>query len=114
VVRNSQAIPLSIIIPALCQALFAACFTPLLLLLLVVALAQRFQRTGHVEFLFIGSISLGFGFFIINGISLAMGEVGLLPPFLAGWAPLGIFLAIAGSVAFWHETHKKSVAESDA
>ena len=79
------------------------CLVPLLMLLLSVVLAQQSQRVGHVEFLLLGGIVIGFSFFIFSGVTLAMGEVGLLPPLLASSAPLLIFTIIAASVAFWHE-----------
>ena len=82
---------------------------PLLMIFLVVALSQRFQRTGRTEFLFLAGLALGFAFFISNGIGLAMGEVGLLPPFIAGWAATAGFAAIAGAIAFSREIHNTSV-----
>ncbi len=82
---------------------FSTCLVPLLMLLLCAALAQQSQRTGRVELLFLGGIAIGFAFFIFNGIALAMGEVGLLPPMIASVAPLVAFTAIAMSVIYWHE-----------
>lgn len=79
------------------------CLVPFLMLLLSVVLAQQSQRAGHIEFLLLGGIILGFSFFIFSGVTLAMGEVGLLPPLLASSAPLLVFATIAASVAFWHE-----------
>ena len=87
------------------QEKLAICLMPLLMIFLIIALAQRFQRTGHIEFLFISGIATGFTFFIFNGIGLALGEVGVLPPLVAGWGPLVIFATIAASIAFWYETH---------
>ena len=87
------------------QEKLAICLMPLLMIFLIIALAQRFQRTGHIEFLFISGITIGFAFFIFNGIGLALGEVGFLPPLVAGWGPLVIFATIAASIAFWHESH---------
>ncbi len=89
------------------QVKIAVCFAPFLMIFLVIGLAQRFQRSGHIELLFIGGIALGFAYFIFNGISLAMGEVGALPPIAAAWAPNVLFATIAGSLAFWHEAHEK-------
>ncbi|MGD1880651.1 MAG: LptF/LptG family permease [Kiloniellaceae bacterium] len=81
----------------------SACLVPLLMLLLSAALAQRTQRAGHVELLFLFGALAGFAFFIFNGIALAMGEVGLLPPLFASAAPLVAFTAVAVSVIYWHE-----------
>ncbi len=80
-----------------------ACLVPLLMLLLSAALAQQSQRAGHVEVLYLGGILAGFVFFIFNGVTLAMGEVGLLPPLIASGVPVIAFMALAGSVIYWHE-----------
>ncbi len=86
---------------------------PLLMFFLSISLAQQSHRVGHIEFLLLGGIVVGFSFFIFSGVTLAMGEVGLLPPLLASTAPLLVFASIAGSVAFWHEL-KRQPAERSA
>lgn len=91
------------------QVKVAVCFIPLLMMFLVVTLSQRFQRTGRTEYLFLVGLALGFAFFISNGIGLAMGEVGLLPPVIAGWAATVGFVAIIGAIAFSREVHDTSV-----
>jgi lipopolysaccharide export system permease protein len=83
------------------------CLVPLLMLLLSAALAQQTQRAGRLELLFLGGAAIGFAFFIFNGVTLAMGEVGLLPPLLASLAPLVAFTAVAGSVLTWNELKKR-------
>jgi lipopolysaccharide export system permease protein len=84
-----------------------ACLVPLLMLLVSAALAQQTQRHGHVELLFLFGAALGFAFFIFNGITLAMGEVGLLPPLLAAFIPILVMLAVAGSIIYWHELKRR-------
>ena len=91
------------------QVKLATCFVPLLMIILVVTLSQRFQRTRRTEYLFLGGLALGFAFFISNGIGLAMGEVGLLPPVIAGWAATAGFAAITGAIAFSGEVLETSV-----
>jgi lipopolysaccharide export system permease protein len=81
----------------------ADCFVPLLMLLLSVAMAQQSERVGRVELLLLSGVAIGFAFFIFNGITLAMGEVGMLPPLLAAGVPLAALIAIAGTVISWHE-----------
>jgi len=76
---------------------------PLLMLLLAAALAQQSQRAGRLEFLFLGGVAVGFAFFIFNGVTLAMGEVGLLPPLVASTIPALAFTALAVSIIYWHE-----------
>ncbi len=84
-----------------------ACLVPLLMLFLSAALAQQIQRDGHLELLFLSGAAIGFAFFIFNGITLAMGEVGLLPPLFASAVPLVAFTAVAGSVIYWHELKRR-------
>jgi lipopolysaccharide export system permease protein len=83
------------------------CLVPLLMLFLCAALAQQTQRHGHIELLFLFGAVLGFAFFIFNGITLAMGEVGLLPPLFAALSPIVAFTAVAGSVIYWHELKRR-------
>jgi lipopolysaccharide export system permease protein len=84
-----------------------ACLVPLLMLFLSAALAQQTQRAGHLELLFLFGALIGFAFFIFNGVTLAMGEVGLLPPLFASVVPMIAFTAIAGSVIYWHELKRR-------
>ncbi len=74
----------------------ASALSPLLLILLVVSLAQRFQRTGTFVRLMISSIAIGFGYMVFEGMSLSMGEAGLLAPFIAGWGPVVLLVSVIG------------------
>lgn len=85
----------------------SACLVPLLMLLLSAALGQQSQRSGRVELLFLGGVAIGFAFFIFNGVTLAMGEVGLLPPLMAAAVPLIALTAVAMSIIYWHELKKR-------
>ncbi len=85
----------------------STCLVPLLLLLLCAALGQQSQRSGRVELLFLGGVAIGFAFFIFNGVTLAMGEVGLLPPLLAAVVPLAALTAVAFAVIYWHELKRR-------
>ncbi len=88
------------------QARLALALTPALMLFLIVALARRFQRTGHIEFLFLGGLGTGFCYFILSGIGVAMGEVGLLPFLLAGWGPIAAFAVIIAAIVLWREVYE--------
>ncbi len=74
----------------------ASALGPLLLLFLVVSLAQRFQRTGTFARLLISSVGIGFVFMIFAGMSLSMGEAGLLPPVIAAWGPNVLLASVIG------------------
>ncbi|MGI9482915.1 MAG: LptF/LptG family permease [Hyphomicrobiales bacterium] len=75
-----------------------------LMVLLAVPLSVRFQRGGGLGWLFAVGVAMGFGFFIFEGISLTMGELGLVPPWMAAWMPILIFLSAGTAIAFRYET----------
>ena len=75
----------------------ASAVTPMLMIMLVVSLAQRFRRTGTFAKLMISSVAIGFGFFIFDGTSLAMGEAGFVPPWISAWSPNLALAALIGS-----------------
>lgn len=82
------------------QFRIASAISPLMMILLVVSLAQRFHRTGALARLMILAISIGFGSFIFENASLAMGESGFLPPWVAAWSPvIALACLIGGFVA---------------
>jgi hypothetical protein len=45
-------------------------------------------------------ITLGFLFVVVDNMILAMGQFGSLPPFLAAWLPLILFLTIGLWIVF--------------
>ncbi|WP_395686365.1 LptF/LptG family permease [Aestuariivirga sp.] len=67
----------------------------LLMVGLSVPLATRFRRGGGLGVLFAAGVGLGFAFFIVDGISLTMGELGFVAPWLAAWLPVVAFGALA-------------------
>jgi len=67
----------------------------LIMIAICVPLAARFRRGGGIGALFAAGVGLGFLFFVIDGISLTMGELGFVTPWMAAWAPLLGFAAIA-------------------
>lgn len=75
----------------------ANAIVPFLLVVLAFGLARRFSRTGTLTPIFLRGIAIGFGFHIAQGLAVALGEVGLLDPQLAGWAlPLALAAAVLG------------------
>lgn len=70
-------------------------FSGLLMIALCIPLATRFRRGGGLGILFAAGVGLGFLFFIIDGISLTMGELGFVTPWLAAWLPLAAFGSLA-------------------
>jgi lipopolysaccharide export system permease protein len=39
-------------------------------------------------------MALGFAYFVADNFSIALGNIGAYPPFLAAWAPFLLFLLI--------------------
>ena len=76
----------------------------LLMIMLCVPMAARFRRGGGLGFLFVVGVGLGFLFFISDGISTTMGELGIVAPWLAAWAPVAFFTAIG--VVFMARTER--------
>lgn len=65
-----------------------------LMVMLCVPMSARFRRGGGLGYLFVVGVGLGFLFFISDGISTTMGELGIVAPWLAAWAPILVFSAI--------------------
>ncbi len=78
--------------------------TGVLMLLIAIPLAGRHRRGGGLGILFAVGIGLGFTFFVFDGISMTMGELGLLPSWMAAWLPMLIFALTSGTIAFRYET----------
>lgn len=74
--------------------------TALAMVALCIPLAVRFRRGGGIGVMFAAGIGLGFLFFIVDGISLTMGELGFVTPWFAAWAPVLGLAAVAGIVSF--------------
>jgi lipopolysaccharide export system permease protein len=72
--------------------------TSLLMIGLCIPLAVRFRRGGGIGVLFAVGVAAGFTYFIIDGISLTMGELGFVTPWLAAWMPVIAFSAVAVAI----------------
>lgn len=66
--------------------------------LLAVALSLRRERRGHVASALLESVAVTFAFWGAQGVSVALGLSGTVPPPLAAWVPDGAFL-LAGLIA---------------
>lgn len=85
------------------NARLVAALQPLLMLLLSMSLIPSYSRTGSFVWVFLMGISIGFATFILTGITTAMGEAGLLPPWLAAWAPAIALSALIARFLLQHE-----------
>ncbi|MEO0463130.1 MAG: LPS export ABC transporter permease LptG [Pseudomonadota bacterium] len=55
-------------------------------------------RSGQLVVRAIIGMGLGFAYFVVDNAALAMGSFGGYPPFLAAWAPFGLFLLVGETV----------------
>ncbi|HEX9767677.1 MAG TPA: LptF/LptG family permease [Kiloniellales bacterium] len=85
------------------NARLVAALQPLFMLLLSMSLIPSYSRTRSFAWIFLMGISIGFAIFILTGITTAMGEAGLLPPWLAAWAPVIALLALIARFILQHE-----------
>jgi lipopolysaccharide export system permease protein len=69
--------------------------TALIIVALCVPFAANFRRGGGLGGLFAAGVGLGFVYFICDGISLSLGVMGFLVPWLASWLPNMAFGALA-------------------
>ena len=70
----------------------------MLMPLLAAIAAFGLARSGQVLLRATVGMALGFAYFVVDNFSLAMGNVGIYPPFLAAWAPFFLFLLIGETV----------------
>ena len=68
---------------------------PLLMIAVCIPLAARFRRGSIATYLLVGGVSIGFGFFVFDGLALTIGELGLTPAWLAGWLPVALLALLA-------------------
>jgi lipopolysaccharide export system permease protein len=80
----------------------SAPFASLVMILLAAPVAGRLSRQGGMGKSVIIGVLLGFAYFISDGLLLAMGESGKIPPLLAAWTPLAAFASL-GLAALLHE-----------
>jgi lipopolysaccharide export system permease protein len=72
----------------------AGAFVPMFLMMLAFALVQRFSRTASIAPVFMTAVGIGFTLIILGGVASALGEVGLIAPAFAAWAPTALLAAL--------------------
>ncbi len=56
------------------------------------------RRTGSLALRLTIGVALGFTFFVADNFMIAMGKFGVVPPFLAAWAPLLLFVLVGYAI----------------
>jgi lipopolysaccharide export system permease protein len=70
----------------------------LIMIMLCIPMAAKFRRGGGLGVMFAIGVGLGFLFFIADGISSTIGEMGIVPPWLAAWAPIFVFATLGANM----------------
>jgi len=73
-------------------------FVTLMMVLLAAPVAQGMQRHGGLGTGLAVGVGIGFLYFVADGLLLALGEIGTIPPVVAAWSPTLLFGAIGVSV----------------
>ena len=81
----------------------AAPATTIAMLLVVVALARPSGGRAAQGWLIAMGVAVGFLCWTFDGLVLAIGDLGLVPPALAAWTPLLVFAATAASIMLHQE-----------
>ncbi len=76
----------------------AALLVPLLMIAVCIPLAARFRRGSIAPYLLLGGVSIGFVFFVFDGLALTIGELGLTPAWLAGWLPVALLALLTAAL----------------
>lgn len=85
----------------------AAALVPLLMIALVISLGQYLQARRSIARIFIAAVAISFGYLVFARATLAMGELGVLPPWLAAWGPAIAFASLVGSVLFFRDSGRQ-------
>lgn len=89
----------------LLQKRIALPVTSFLMLLLAAPVAQALQRYGGMGGALVVGISLGFLYFVTDGLGLALGQVGAIPPLLAAWLAPMLFASVGATTLLRLEGH---------
>lgn len=85
------------------QKKIASPISLLLMLLIAAPVAQTIRRHGSGGLALVLGISIGFSYFIVDGLVLTLGEGGVLPGALAAWVPTLIFASVGGAILVHRE-----------
>lgn len=77
-----------------------------LMVLLAAPVAQGLQRYGGIGTGLAAGVGLGFLYFVTDGLVLALGEAGAIPPALAAWSPSLLFASVGGLALIRIESHR--------
>jgi lipopolysaccharide export system permease protein len=70
---------------------FVTPLSTLLMPLLAGLAAFGLHRGGNLFGRILITLSMGFGFFVVNNLFIALGQYGAVPPIIAAWLPFLLF-----------------------
>jgi len=88
------------------QERLAAPVTTIAMILVVVALARPSSGRAAQGWLIAMGVAVGFLCWTFDGVVLAIGDLGLVPPALAAWTPLLVFATTAASIMLHQERRR--------
>jgi lipopolysaccharide export system permease protein len=88
------------------QERLAAPVTTIAMILVVVALARPSSGRAAQGWLIAMGVAVGFLCWTFDGLVLAIGDLGLVPPARAAWTPLLVFTATAASIMLHQERRR--------
>jgi lipopolysaccharide export system permease protein len=88
------------------QERLAAPATTIAMILVVVALARPSGGRAAQGWLLAMGVAVGFLCWTFDGLALAIGDLGLVPPALAAWTPLLVFATTAASIMLHQERRR--------
>ena len=69
-----------------------------------VPLAARYRRAGTAGYVFGVGVAIGFGYFILDGVAMTVGELGLVAPWVAALLPSLALALVAAALLMRSET----------
>ena len=75
-----------------------------LMVALVISLGQYLRARRTVAWIFVAAVAISFGYLVFARATLAMGELGVLPPWLAAWGPALAFASLVGSILLFRDS----------
>ena len=92
----------------------AAALVPLMMIALVISLGQYLQARRSIARIFVAAVVISFGYLVFARATLAMGELGVLPPWLAAWGPAIAFASLVGSILFFRDSGRRLPARASS
>jgi lipopolysaccharide export system permease protein len=95
------------------QERLAAPATTVAMMMVIVGLVRPSGGRTAQGWLIAMGVAVGFVCWTFDGLVLAIGDLGLVPPALAAWTPLLVFAATAASIML-HQERRRGVRDRDA